>query len=149
MSNLLTTPTGALNFLAHLKPLENSFTGRTEYSARIEMDTTTTEGAAFLKTVRSINKNLGSTDKVTKEGNVFINAKSKNKPTILDADGNVLDKENVPMIESGEVKLIVSTFDSKKGGGICLEAIQLINVVEYTGTSDVDEDALKAAVKSA
>ena len=56
MTTLLTSPVGEINFLAHLKPRENNFTNNMEYSARIEIDSTTTEGAAFLKTIRVISK---------------------------------------------------------------------------------------------
>lgn len=150
MANLLTSPVGTLNFLAHLKPRENNYTGNMEYSARIEIDANSAEGAEFLKTIRKVNRNLGSDEKVSQEGNVFINAKSKNKPKVLDAQGNVLAEDKVPMIESGTVKLIVSTFQGKKGGGISLEAIQLVDIVEFTGSAtQIDEDALAAAVRNA
>jgi len=149
------TPVGTINFLAHLSPTYNDFKNRDEYSCRLEIDKSAEGAEEFLKIIRGINKNLGSTDKVKQDGNYFVNATSRVQPKIIDASGKILLADEIPMVDTSggksTARLIVQEFASKNpkmGGGIGLVAIQLINFVEYEGAEQPSDEEVLAALNS-
>lgn len=149
MSKLLTTPVGTINFIAHKTARFNQMKNRTEFSARIEIDGDTKGAQEFKDTLRNINSSLGSEKKVAKKGNYFVNAASKDAPKILDKKGKVLTADEIPDIEGGTVRLVLQPFQSKvKGmeGGVGLVAIQLVDIIEYTGGATIDDEELQSAL---
>lgn len=150
-NKVITSPEGTLHFASVKDARKNSFSGRTEYSIRIEIDGDTKGADEFRKTLKKINKNLIVEEdaKLTKEGNYIINARSRDKPKVFDKQMNRLDDEEVPMIESGTARVLVTPFEGKagKGGGLNLAGVQLLDIVEYQGSEPVDEDTLLEALK--
>jgi hypothetical protein len=152
--NSILSPEGTLHFASVKTPRKNAFSGKTEYSVRLEIDGSTEEGEAFRKTLNKINKNLIVEDaEGLKEGHYIINARSssEHKPAVFDINMDDMEDEDVPMIESGTARVLVSPFTTKnkKGGGINLVGIQLLDVVEYQGAEPPDRDALRAKLKAA
>lgn len=150
-ATVLTSPEGALLFASVKDARKNSYSGRNEYSVRIEIDGKTKGAEEFKKALKKINKNLivEEEDKLQKEGNYIINARSRDKPKVFDKGMNRLDDEEVPMIESGTARVLVTPFEGKagKGGGINLAGVQLLDITEYQGSDPVDEDTLLENLK--
>lgn len=152
-TQIIKSPVGTINFLAHVTPKYNDYKKRDEYSCRLEIDKGAEGAEEFLKMIRAINKNLGSEDGVKQEGNFFLNGSSKVPPKIIDASGKILLGDEIPMVDSSDGKstarLILQEFKSKNpkmGGGLGLVAIQLINYTEYEGAEQPSDDDVLAAL---
>ncbi len=156
-AKVLTTPVGEVLFSSLRKALSSSFKADTaEYSIRIEVDGDAKGATEFRNALKKLNKALVITEDkegnsiVKKEGNYIINARSQNRPKVVDKNDNVLTNELVPMIESGTVRLLVTTFEGKagKGGGINLSAVQLVDIVEFQGSEPLSDEETLAALKT-
>lgn len=153
---VLTTPAGEVLFSSLRTARKNSYSGKLEYSARIEIDGDQKGAADFMKQLKKINKALVVTEDkegnsiVKKAGNYIINARSKDMPKVFDSNNTPLTAETTPMIESGTVRLLLTTFEGKdgKGGGINLAGVQLIDITEYQGSEPVNEDELQKALNA-
>lgn len=146
----LTSPIGNLVFSSLTKPRPNKFKdNKLEYVAKIEVDGDSEGAVEFLKTIRKINRNLGSEDNVTKPGNYFINGAARDIPTVFDKDDNIIQTENVPMIVSGDVRLLLVPFHSKTPGmgGLNLIGIELINIKEYEPVTEIDVESMQKALR--
>lgn len=149
---LVKSPVGAIKFSSLTTARVSKFTGKSEYSMRLEVDGDDPGAAAFLKDIRTINKKLGNKEDTEKEGNYFLNGKSKNKPKVYDKEMNLLAEEEIPAIESGTARLILTPFINKKDAsksGLEMVGVQLLDIVEYVGDGqEFDDDAIKAVLAS-
>ncbi len=152
---LLLSPKGELIFSKLQTPTKNAFTGNMEYSVRMEIDGDAHGAQAFKTALKKINKALIITEDkegnsvIKKEGNFVINARTKSeyKPVIFDTDNTTIPTDEVPMLGKGSiVRVQLTPFDGKKGkgGGVNLESVQLLDVVEYQGKEAIDEDVLRS-----
>lgn len=154
-TKLLTSPEADVLFSALKNARTNKHSGKTEYSVRVYVTGKTPGAAEFMKALKKINKGLVVTEDaegnsiVKADGDFIINAKAKDRPRIFQ-DGTSLTAEETPMIESGTVRIVVSSFEGKegKGGGINLQAVELIDIKEYQGSEPLDTDLLKEALKA-
>ncbi len=153
----LTSPVGDILFSSLRTARKNAFTGNLEYPMRLEIDGDAKGATEFKTALKKINKDLVITEDkegnsaVKKEGNYIVNARSKDRPKVYDKSNSRVAAEDVPMLEGGTARIMVTPFTSKsgKGGGINLVGVQLIDITEYQGAEPVDEEDLLKALKAA
>jgi len=150
----LHTAEGKIKFSVLRKPRKGVDSDTLEYSMRLEV-TPESKGADTVRdTLDTVNDKLIITKEKNMKlapGHFIFNAKSTKKPTVYDKDMNVLTEDLIPMISGGTARVIFSTFEGKsgKGGGINLVGVQLLEIDEYVGSSDINEDDVLAALRSA
>jgi hypothetical protein len=152
---ILTSPKGKFLFVNVKNARKNAYTGNSEFAVRLEVFGSEKDSEDFKKQLKRINKSLLVTEDkegnsiVSDENNYIINGRSQNRPKVFDKDMNVIDEEELPMIDSGIGRVLLTTFESKngKGGGINLVGVQLLDYTEYQGSAPVDEDELLNALK--
>jgi len=158
--NLLKSPTGTIQWMAASKPVTDKKTGKESYSIKLGFDVK--KDAAFLKQISEINDAKvvtaqtyrGKQDAIKEllaTGVALVESKSKFKPQLFDAAGNLL--EEAPMFfadSTGTAQMIVEPYRSDKGGTINLVGIVIHSIASPEGTttsSGVDRETRLAQLR--
>lgn len=150
----ITLPEGTIKFSVLRTPRLNEHKGREEYSMKVYIKGSTPGAAETRKKLEAINIGLPTTKDrkgnsiVEAEGDYCVGAKSIKQPKVFDKNMQVIPADEIPMIESGKAVLVVTAFEgSGMGGGINLEAVQLLDFTEFQGSDPVDEEQLLQALR--
>lgn len=154
-TELLTSPKGEIQFLALANPVSKvpGAEDNKVYTVRLKFDSSTKEGAAWKKTVESINPNIVGTKHTNTKTEYTVRATSKYQPKVTDAKGNEL--EEMPMFfsdSSGTAKIIIQPYyGNKMGGAINLVAVVICDLDAGTPASSREDRLaqLKAALQDA
>ena len=156
--DLLTSPTGSIQFMAAENPVKNT-NGKEEYTIRLAFDVK--KDKKFLDLISAINdakvvtaqSYRGKSDAiktVLAEGKALVSATTKFKPPVWDAEGNELEENPYFFPESeGTAQMIVQPYYGDKGGTINLMGI-IVNSITHAETGDgVSREDRRAQLKAA
>lgn len=154
MTKIITSPAATILFSALRKPQNVEGKEALQFTMRVEVEAGTEGAEDFRNVLTEINSNLLVTKTKNMKlapGNYIFNARSTDKPAVYDREMNRIAEDEIPMINSGTARLLLTTFESKsgKGGGISLVGVQLLSIEEYLGSSGVSEDDIRAALQKA
>ena len=128
----IVTPTGQIKFMAINHAIKNSYAeDRLEFVVRLEFNGDEAGAQALKKAITALNPAKVITNGVSKEGNFIVKFFSLHAPKVLDATGNVLTGEEIPLFYAqtdtgtARVQAIIST--RGKTPTLYLKEIQLVS----------------------
>jgi len=155
--NLLTSPTGTIQFLALNKPVAKYIGDGAPlvYTVRLKFDSATKEGAAWKKSIEDLNPNLIGTKHTDSKTEFTVRAATKFEVKVTDGNGN--EMEEAPMFfkdSKGTAKMIVAPYTGNSmGGSINLIAVVVESLESGSSTETSGREAklneLKEALKQA
>lgn len=134
-SKLLTSPSGAIKFLALRNTVKTYDGDKDVYKIRLEIDSTTPEGMEFRNAVAAVNENKIITKDVP-EGYFQVNCQSLHPPKIVDGSGSVINTEDAPRFDAktdtGTAKFLGKVDTRGKQGTLHLVGVilQELNIAE-------------------